>query len=408
MRLTYENFLGYLRNALHYLYDPVHLRRNPLVELLGLTNAFDPAAALQQRLIETIRQLKPPDEEPPQSNVWRIYDILHLYYVRQYPRSVVATQLGVSDRQLRREQRLALEALAQVIIKQEKLFSEVDPQAKVTYATEDLLNSELGWLKNLDLEQRVPLGEALNDVVKLAHPLSEQWHVPLQLSLEPGASDIPIVELFIRNVLLTLLSVIIPPSSGTAIYLTATRQNDSVEIHLTCYRQKNLNHLLASGKSNPSLDTAHRLAVLNGAQLSINQRENETDILLILPVPSLIPVLVIDDNADWLDLLKRYTAGTPYQIIGCREPELALSLSVKLQPAVIVLDVMMPNVDGWQIIGELRQEHTTSHIPIIICSILPVEGLALSLGVNAYLQKPVTRDQFLSTLERQIGKIDSP
>lgn len=405
--LTFETFLAYLRNALHYLYDPVHLRRNPLVELLGLANTFDPASALQQRLTETIRQLKPPDEESPQSNAWRIYDLLNLYYVRQYPRNVVATQLGVSDRQLRREQRLALEALAQTILKQEKLFSAVIAQTESASVAEDLFSAELGWLKNLHLEHRVPLEEPLNDVVKLAQPLSDQWDVPLHISLEARVANIPIVELFIRNILLTLLSVIIPPSSGTAILLTATQQDGSVEIRLVCHHQTN-QRLFFPENGNPSLDAAHRLAALNGAKLAIAHGEDETAFLLTLPAPSLIPVLVIDDNTDWLDLLKRYAVGTSYQIISCREPEQALTLAKKLQPKLIILDVMMPNIDGWQIIGELRQEHTTSHIPIIVCSILPVEELALSLGVNAYLQKPITRDQFLSALNRQIGETSRP
>ena len=46
-RLTYDQFVEYLRSALHYLYDPVHLRRSPLIDLLGLTGEFDRAAALQ-------------------------------------------------------------------------------------------------------------------------------------------------------------------------------------------------------------------------------------------------------------------------------------------------------------------------------------------------------------------------
>ena len=54
---TYEEFLGYLRSALHYLYDPVHLRRSPFVILLGLAGEFDKAASLQRLLIETIHAL---------------------------------------------------------------------------------------------------------------------------------------------------------------------------------------------------------------------------------------------------------------------------------------------------------------------------------------------------------------
>ncbi len=67
--LTYDQFVDYLRSALHYLYDPVRLRSSPLVDLLGLTQEFDKAAALQQLLTAAIRALKPDEDEPPQSRL---------------------------------------------------------------------------------------------------------------------------------------------------------------------------------------------------------------------------------------------------------------------------------------------------------------------------------------------------
>jgi len=117
-------------------------------------------------------------------------------------------------------------------------------------------------------------------------------------------------------------------------------------------------------------------------------------------------VLVIDDNADWLVLLQRYAAGSHYQVVGTRDPATARSLVEKVQPAVIFLDVMMQGIDGWQILSELRHEPVTSRLPIIICTILPVEDLALSLGATAFLHKPVTQDQFLQILDQQIGTSD--
>lgn len=88
-----------------------------------------------------------------------------------------------------------------------------------------------------------------------------------------------------------------------------------------------------------------------------------------------------------------------YQVIGTNEPENAHSLAEKVQPAVILLDVMMQNVDGWQVLSELRQDAQTAQIPIIVCTILPVAELALSLGASAFLQKPVTQQQFLQVFD---------
>ena len=73
----------------------------------------------------------------------------------------------------------------------------------------------------------------------------------------------------------------------------------------------------------------------------------------------------------------------------------------KLQPSLIILDVMMHNVDGWQVLSELRHDPATSHIPVVVCTVLPLEEMALALGANAFLQKPVSQQQFLHVLDRQ-------
>ena len=124
---------------------------------------------------------------------------------------------------------------------------------------------------------------------------------------------------------------------------------------------------------------------------------------LRLPAVGQVPVLVIDDNVDTLRLLQRYALGTPFSLITTRDPEQALALAEAHTPSLVVLDVMMPQVDGWEVLARLRQHPRTSQVPVIICSILPQEGLAQSLGASAYLQKPVTRQAFISTLSRQIA-----
>ena len=61
---------------------------------------------------------------------------------------------------------------------------------------------------------------------------------------------------------------------------------------------------------------------------------------------------------------------------------------------------MMPQLDGWELLGRLRQHPRTSYIPIVVHTILPQEELALSLGASAFIQKPVTRQAFLAALDQ--------
>jgi CheY-like chemotaxis protein len=71
-------------------------------------------------------------------------------------------------------------------------------------------------------------------------------------------------------------------------------------------------------------------------------------------------------------------------------------------PKIIVLDVMMPGINDWELLGQLREHPRLREIPIIVCTILPLEQLALLLGAAAFLRKPVSRELFLQALDRQV------
>ncbi|MCJ7548636.1 MAG: response regulator, partial [Anaerolineae bacterium] len=110
------------------------------------------------------------------------------------------------------------------------------------------------------------------------------------------------------------------------------------------------------------------------------------------------PVHVIDDNADTLQLFHRYLTGTRFDLTSSRDPEESLAAVVEAAPQAIVLDVMLPGVDGWELLGRLREHPQTRDIPVVICTILPQEKLASALGAAAFLQKPFTRDALFSVL----------
>jgi CheY-like chemotaxis protein len=73
---------------------------------------------------------------------------------------------------------------------------------------------------------------------------------------------------------------------------------------------------------------------------------------------------------------------------------------------VIILDVMMPDIDGWEILGRLRSHPSTSAIPVVVCTILAQEELALSLGASGFLLKPITRQALLEELDRQAALLE--
>ncbi len=191
-----------------------------------------------------------------------------------------------------------------------------------------------------------------------------------------------------------------PAYDGT-IAMTAARREDEIAIAVTCSGPHGQPGLLTE-KDLARLATAQEQAAFYDARLEIADPQlGGLSVTLLLPAPEQSIVFVVDDNADWLELVQRYAAGSRYQVVTSLAPETACAAAGKLQPSLIILDVMMHNIDGWQVLSELRHEPTTSHIPVVVCTVLPLEEMALALGANAFLQKPVSQQQFLHMLDRQ-------
>jgi signal transduction histidine kinase/DNA-binding response OmpR family regulator/HAMP domain-containing protein len=123
---------------------------------------------------------------------------------------------------------------------------------------------------------------------------------------------------------------------------------------------------------------------------------------------SSILVLCIDDDAEVIDLLRRYLIPEGYSVRGAGSGEEGIRLAKELRPAVITLDIMMPEKDGWQVLRELKNNPATKDIPVIIHSIIENRPLALSLGALEVIAKPSEPKKVLSVVERACRSKNQP
>lgn len=100
-------------------------------------------------------------------------------------------------------------------------------------------------------------------------------------------------------------------------------------------------------------------------------------------------VLAIDDDYEALEVIQDQLAAAGLRVYGACNPNDGLRLAHTLQPALITLDVMMPGMDGWQVLRALRQDPTTRLIPVLIVSAVPDEGTAKANGADGFVRKPV-------------------
>ena len=408
--LTTEQLVHYLRSALDHLYDPDKLRRSPLAALLGIADRVDTPLVLRRILTDAIESLRPEADVPYHSPVWRVYEVLLYRYVQQFSQQEVADQLGLSVRHLRREQEAALEMLATHLwthfelgarLEAEASTGEISPPA--SWGLSPTVNEELAWLRDPSLSEPANVAQVLSTVLDLAKPLAAQYGVHLEITLPDTLPDLAVQSIALRQALLSLLTVAMHRASGGQILISAEPALWAVEVQVLATSPRPgprpiLNDDMAS------LDMARRLVNICGGKLTLPASEETFTASLTLPALEQLPVLAIDDNKDTLRLLKRYTSSTRYRLVGTRDPEEALSLAEKISPRIIILDVMMPEVDGWELLGRLRQHPLTGRIPIVVCTVLAQKELGLSLGASDFLRKPIARQTFLEALDRQVLK----
>jgi CheY-like chemotaxis protein len=117
---------------------------------------------------------------------------------------------------------------------------------------------------------------------------------------------------------------------------------------------------------------------------------------------SLGSILVVDDDPDLREAITTALADEGYRATGVASAREALThLREETPPSLILLDVMMPGMDGWEFRLELQRQPATAHIPIVILSgHRNVRDVALALGAADYLRKPVRIESLLEVAER--------
>jgi signal transduction histidine kinase len=115
-------------------------------------------------------------------------------------------------------------------------------------------------------------------------------------------------------------------------------------------------------------------------------------------------VLLVDDDRASLDLNSAYLDGSPTRVLRAKDGIEALELVRKERPAAVVLEVGLPRLDGWQVLAELKADPATTAIPIVIATDVDDRSRGLALGADAYLRKPIGREELLDAL-RQVGAL---
>ncbi len=388
-------------SAYQSLYDFVRLRSHPLAQVLLGTATVDQKERgwqLHHLLLESIEELYPGPAAPPFSKEWRRHRLMVLRYVEGLDPQAVADQLAISRRQYYREHGVALETIADI------LWARCAPSALKLPAQSaedalpdrsDIMQHELARISQHDTHANLP--EVIEGVLALLDRVLAQNNMTATLDLPHELPVVSVGHNLLRQVILGLMGLLADMAPG--VHITFTAQIEDTLVRL----------LIRTDRATPQvidepLDT--RLAQLRAmlehgnATIHVYTDEGQTAGFVVdLPLEYHWTVLAVDDNEDTLALYKRCLIPNGYRVITTQSADTVLQITRDTQPDAIILDLMMPEHDGWDLLQQLSNLPDTARIPIMICSVLKQKELALSLGAAAYLPKPFTDQMLLAALK---------
>ncbi|MBV9069544.1 MAG: response regulator [Acidobacteria bacterium] len=129
-------------------------------------------------------------------------------------------------------------------------------------------------------------------------------------------------------------------------------------------------------------------------------------------IPELVPseqraerVLVVEDDAHAYDLIATALNSAGYLSVRARHGDEAIRLAREARPIAVTLDLVLPGIDGWEVLKTLKSDADTRDIPVVIISRVDERDLGVALGADDYFVKPVDRDRLLSRV-RQLTTSD--
>lgn len=118
------------------------------------------------------------------------------------------------------------------------------------------------------------------------------------------------------------------------------------------------------------------------------------------PIHGAPTALVIDDDPDMLRFMSAYLHASGYNVKLAASGADGLRLAAEDKPHIITLDVMMPGMDGWEVLVRLKADPELASIPVVLVTIVSDRGMAFDLGATEFLHKPVDRAKLAHVLER--------
>ena len=280
-------------------------------------------------------------------------------------------------------------------------------------------------------------GQLLSDVASTAEALVRQKENTLAVEAACDIGSMHTDQVKLRQCLFNLVSNAAKFTEGGTITLRAVRDGDSVVFEVSDtgigmtpeqldrlferFSQADASTTRRFGGTGLGLAITRAFCRLLGGDISVRSTYGEGS-TFSMRVPAELAVevqeeaahdqhahaertlvLVVDDDSAQRDLLTRFLEREGFSVRAAADGKSGLELARELKPRAILLDVMMPSMDGWTVLGTLKADPELAKIPVVMVTFVNEPGLGASLGAADMVPKPVEWDRLRTVMERFRG-----
>ncbi|HEY5604516.1 MAG TPA: response regulator [Gammaproteobacteria bacterium] len=327
----------------------------------------------------------------------------------------------------------------------------------------DLSKIEAGKMQ-LFLEE-VKVNLLIDEVLNIVKPLAEKNANEIELDIDAGIGTIKVDIMKLRQSLLNLLSNAVKFTTGGKIVLQVYREiisdeewikfvvkdtgiglsETQVETLFDAFSQADMSTTRRYGGTGLGLAISQKFCRLMGGEITVESKLGKGSVFtIVLPAYIKEPadtkadqgsevqfvdsnkltrarkpdirkirderrsktstVLVIDDDPMACELQQRHLSKQSYEVVCASSGEEGIQKINEILPEVILLDVMLTDMSGWQVLTYVKSQSHLVHIPVIMLTMINDKHTAYSLGATAYLTKPIDWDELTLTVNKCVRK----
>jgi CheY-like chemotaxis protein len=398
--ITRQYFTSLVHEALNHLYDSPFLEAHPLGDLLIQPDQQTGRRSqdLRRILLEAIHAMQPEADTPQHSRDCRAYRILELRYISNLPPGDVMLQLALSRSFFYEEQARIFDALVDGLWKQ-RLASvpRQFPSPSITLADEETnrLLEHANW-------EPVNLDGVLQDLKPVVQSLAESRQSTIEFDLSQPLRIWHSDRVLLRQVLLDLIIKELDAFPGGTVRVSIFSAESKAGIAIQGQSSAKPVRIDKENQAHGlNLETCQRiLETMMGKLVYLKDSPRQLLLQIEWPHSEERKILVIDDNVGMGEFIARSLSGEGWQVLSAANGTEARQKLAEFQPAIILLDVILPREDGWELLMALKADEKTRDIPVVICSAIHEPQLATSLGAVSYLPKPITQPALHQVLKQ--------